>query len=116
MWIRVALDKESIHYCEPVGYSSIIRTSNSEEYYFDQTVADALEADGFLTEMWEKLDALFDWGDCDFFLPEKCVIFRTWLEARLSGEVDPIIKPVYDVMLDYANKAVANGTGISFDF
>lgn len=116
MWIRVALDRKSIHYCEPIGYSSIIRNANSEEYYFDKTVAGALEADGFLSEMWEKLDALFDWGDCDFFLPEKCVVFRTWLENRLSCHVDPEIQPVYEVMLDYANKAIANDTGISFDF
>ena len=116
MWIRVALDKKSIHYCDPIGYSSIMRNTNSEEYYFDQAVANALEADGFLTEMWDKLDALFDWGDCDFFLPDKCMIFREWLMNRLSRETDPLIKPVYEVMLDYAEKAIANDTGISFDF
>ena len=116
MWIRVALDKKSVHYCEPVGYSSIIMNPDSEEYYFDRAVADALEADGFLTEMWEKLDALFDWGDCDFFPPEKCIPFRAWLESRLSGDVNPTVRPVYETMLDYANKAIENGTGISFDF
>ena len=115
MWLRVALNKESIHYCNPIGYSSIAG-ENSEEYYFEQTVADALEKDGFLTEMWDKLDALFDWGDCDFFLPDKCIAFKSWLEARLRKEVDPVIKPVYEVMLDYAEKAITYDTGISFDF
>lgn len=106
MGIRVALDKEAIHFCDPIGYSSTIDCSNSEEYYFDESVAAALEEDGFLTEMWKKLDTLFDWGDCDFFLPEKCVLLRTWLKNRLTREVDPIIKPIYDVMLDYAEKAI----------
>lgn len=115
MWLRVALNTDSVHYNSPIGYS-YVDGPNSEEYYFGQNVADALEADGFLTEMWEKLDALFDWGDCDFFLPDKCIKFRTWIENRLSGEVNPTIKTVYDVMLDYANKAIANNTGISFDF
>lgn len=115
MWIRVALNEDSLHYNNPIGYS-YVEGPNSEEYYFDQTLADALEADGFLTEMWENLDALFDWGDCDFFLPEKCVQFSAWLKNRLACEVNPIIRPVYDVMLDYAEKAIKNNTGISFDF
>ena len=116
MWIRVALDKESIHYYDPIGYSSIIENSNSEEYYFDEVIASALEADGFLTEMWEKLDALFDWGDCDFFPPDKCRIFKTWLEHRLQEDVNPLIKPIYEIMLDFAKKAILCDTGISFDF
>ncbi len=66
--------------------------------------------------MWEKLDAMFDWGDCDFFIPEKCIQFRAWLESRLSNDVSSTIKPVYEIMLDYANRAIANDTGISFDF
>ncbi len=115
MYLRVALNKESVHYNNPIAYS-YIDGPNSEEYYFDQTVADALEKDGFLTEMWDRLDALFDWGDCDFFLPDKCLVFKTWLESRLQKEVNSDIRPVYEVMLDYAEKAIANNTGISFDF
>ena len=115
MWLRVALNKDSVHYNKSVSYS-YIEGPNAQEYYFDQSVADALERDGFLTEMWNKLDALFDWGDCDFFLPDKCIVFKTWLEARLQKEVDPVIRPVYEVMLDYAEKAIKHDTGISFDF
>ncbi len=116
MWIRVALSKEAIHDIDPVSCSSVVKSKNGEAYYFDQIVADALEADGFLTAMWDKLDALFDWGDCDFFPPDKCVIFREWLISRLSHETSPVLQPVYEVMLDYANKAIAHQTGISFDF
>ncbi len=115
MWLRVALNKDSVHYNDPVNYS-YIDGPNSEEYYFDQGVADALERDGFLTEMWDKLDAFFDWGDCDFFLPDKCRTFKAWLETRLQKEVNSIIRPVYEVMLDYAEKAIVNDTGIAFDF
>lgn len=116
MWIRVALSKEAIHDCNPIRCSSIMSSTHSKAYYFDQTVADVLEADGFLTEMWDKLDALFDWGDCNFFPPDKCVIFREWLKNRLARKTNPVLKPVYEVMLDYADKAIANNTGISFDF
>ena len=115
MWLRVALNADSVHYTDPIGYS-YVDGPNSDEYYFDQIVADALEKDGFLTERWDKLDALFDWGDCDFFMPDKCMIFKAWLETRLQKEVNPIIRPVYEVMLDYAEKAITFDTGISFDF
>ncbi len=32
-------------------------------FYFDGEIAKELETYGFLSEMWSKLDALFDWGD-----------------------------------------------------
>ena len=65
MWLRVAINKDSVHYNKSISYS-YIDGPNTEEYYFDQIVADALEKDGFLTEMWDKLDALFDWGTVTF--------------------------------------------------
>ncbi len=113
MWIRVALDRSAIK-GSPDGY--LWASGNVEEYYFDKPIADALEADGFLTEMWDKLDALFDWGDCDFFKPEKCVAFKEWLTTRLSQGPNDTVKAVYEVMLDFANKAIACDTGIAFDF
>ena len=115
MWIRVALDKDSVHYNTPIGFS-YVEGDHAEEYYFGQDVAEALEADGFLTEMWAELDALFDWGDCDFFMPDKCILFRDWLITRLARDVSPVIRPVYELMLDYAKKAIDHDTGISFDF
>lgn len=109
----VALDKNSI--CgSPNGYLWV--SGNIKEYYFNQEIANALEIDGFLSEMWNNLDALFDWGDCDFFKPEKCHLLKTWLEKRLSTELNPLIKPVYETMLDFANIAIQNNTGIAFDF
>lgn len=115
MWLRVALDKDSVHYNTPIC-CSYVEGPGSEEYYFDVKTAAALEADGFLIAMWDELDALFDWGDCDFFLPDKCVKFSEWLTNRLRHDADPVLKKVYTVMLDYSNKAIANNTGISFDF
>ena len=113
MWIRVALDNSAIQ-----GKKNVYRwiSGNAEEFYFGEDVAAALERDGFLTEMWEKLDAVFDWGDCDFFIPEKCIAFKEWLIIRLQQKTDPIIRPVYETMLDYADKAITRGTGIEFDF
>lgn len=118
MWIRVALKKDSMHLINNNGsYSmSYIEGSDMQEYYFDENIAELLEDDGFLMEMWEKLDVLFDWGDCDFFLPDKCIVFKEWLETRLEKECNKDIKKIYEIMLDYVNKAIENDTGISFDF
>ena len=66
--------------------------------------------------MWNKLDAVFDWGDCDFFLKNKCILFKEWLQSRLDKDCIDEIKEVYKVMLDYANKAIEYDTGMSFDF
>jgi hypothetical protein len=61
MWVRVALDKDSMHLEEPVS-NSYVEGPHMKEFYFDQSVAKKLEKDGFLQYMWEELGALFDWG------------------------------------------------------
>lgn len=114
MWMRVALDRNSLVF-ENSQFAHV-DGPHMEEYYFDENVAMILENDGFLLEMWKKLDAMFDWYDCDFFNYEKCIKFRNWLEERLRKEVDKNIKPVYVTMLDYAKKAINANTGIYFDF
>jgi hypothetical protein len=114
MWIRVALDKSAIH-GEPPGYVYVDGDPN-EEYYFDENVVSALEADNFLIEMWEEFDALFDWGDCDFFFPDKCERWTVWLEDRLSKDCNNTIRPVFETMLDYCQKAVKYDTGVHLEF
>lgn len=115
MWIRVALNKSAIHYGNSPEYT-YVDGKNIKEFFFDDDIAKRLEEDAFLTEMWDKLDAMFDWGDCDFFPPEKCKAFKKWLEKRLTKPIDNFLKPVYEAMLDLANLAIKHDTGISFDF
>ncbi len=115
MWIRVATNKEDVHKEQNLGYT-YVEGNNVKEYYFDDYIAELLEQDGFLTEMWNNLDALFDWGDCDYFLPQKCILFKEWLEDRLKKFATPELKNTYENMLDLANLAIQCDTGISFDF
>jgi hypothetical protein len=113
MWLYVATDKDALH---DDGYGiPYVDGEHVERYWFEQDVADALEADGFLTDMWDKF-ALFDWGDSDFFFPDKCERLILWLQDRLSRDVSDTIRPVYETMLDYAQKAVKYQTGIYFNF
>lgn len=115
MWIRVALNKNDLQNGSSPEYTSI-KGNNIKAFYFDDITARALEEDGFLTEMWSKLDALFDWGDCDYFTPEKSLKFRDWLEERLSRPIDSRLRQAYKAMLELANLAIKQNTGISFDF
>ncbi|CCK85650.1 Protein of unknown function [Lactobacillus equicursoris DSM 19284 = JCM 14600 = CIP 110162] len=61
MRLLVALDDRALKYDEAykIHYVDGQPTAN---YYFDEKTAQALEDDGFLTEMWDKFDAMFDWG------------------------------------------------------
>lgn len=115
MWIRVALDYNAVH-CGKSPEYTYVDGENIKEFYFDDKTAKLLEEDGFLSEMWSKLDALFDWGDCDYFYPEKCIKFRAWLEQRLKYPANNTLKKVYDTMLNMTNLAIEYNTGISFDF
>ena len=115
MWIRVALDRNAIHTGGRSEYT-YVDGENIKEFYFDEETAKELETDGFLSEMWSKLDALFDWGDYDFFSPERCLKFRNWLEQRLKCPTSSRLKQVYDTMWEMANLAIEYNTGISFDF
>ena len=113
MWIRTTEDKKCIQRHDGYVY---IDGDNTEEFYFDEKTAQHLEDDGFLLEMWKKFDALFDWGDCDFFEPEKCEKLKGWLKERLKKNLPPDVREVYKILLDYAEKAVKYDTGIDFDF
>ena len=114
MWIRVALDKSAIHSVED-GYTSVFG-NEIEEYYFPETVADLLDKDGFLPEMWASFDSLIDWGDSDYFPAEKCSSLSVWLENRLQKNLPEPVSEVYGVMLDFCQKAIKADTGICFDF
>lgn len=115
MWIRVALDMKDVHYGSVPEYT-YVEGKNVKEFYFDEYIATELERDGFLQEMWSKLDAKFDWGDCDYFFLEKCKKFKDWLEHRLKAPVSDSLKQVYKSMLDLTNLGIKCGTGVCFDF
>ena len=115
MWIRVARDKTAVHHGSSSEYT-YVDGENIKEFYFDDETAKELEADGFLLEMWTKLDALFDWGDCDYFLPERCMKLKEWLEQRLKRPTSKRLKQVYETMLELADLAIKCNTGMSLDF
>ena len=115
MWVRVALDRNALHYGNRSEYT-YVDGENIREFYFDEETAKELETDGFLSEMWSNLDALFDWGDCDFFSPERCKRFKEWLVQRLKHPTSNRLKQVYDTMLELADLAIKCDTGLSFDF
>lgn len=115
MWIRVALDSNAVHHGSSPEYT-YVDGENIKEFYFDNDDAKELEEDGFLLEMWSKLDALFDWGDCDYFSAERCIKLKEWLEQRLKHPTSSRLKRVYDAMSELASLAIRCDTGMCFDF
>ncbi len=114
MWLRVALDKDSV-VLNKDGYS-YVDGEHCLEYYFDDGTANLLEMDGFLIELWKNLDSVADWGDYDIFFSDKCRKLIPWLQNRLTGQGDEKIIQFYEVMLDYAQKAVKYNTAMALDF
>ncbi len=114
MWIRVATSPDSVRVSQ--GGNKYTDGQYVEEYYFDESVAEALDADGFLPEMWKQFDAMFDWGDCDFFEPDKCQKLLDWIRNKLKENVPSKARSVYEVLLRFAEIAICNNTGIYFDF
>ncbi len=115
MWIRVALDKNAVHYGSSPDYT-YVDGENIKEFYFDDKIAKELEEDGFLSEMWSRVDAMFDWGDYDYFFPDRCIKFKEWLGQRLKRPTSSQLKHVYETMLELSDLAIQSNTGISFDF
>lgn len=114
MWIRVATNPDSVKVGQ--GGNKYIEGQHVEEYYFDESVAEALDSDHFLPEMWKQFDALFDWGDCDFFALDKCVKLSDWARNKLKEDLLPKVRSVYEILLQFAEIAIRNNTGIYFDF
>lgn len=114
MWIRVATSPDSVRVGQ--GGNKYIEGQHVEEYYFDESVAEALDTDCFLPEMWKQFDALFDWGDCDFFEPDKCQKLLVWTRNKLKEDVPSKARSVYEALLQFAEIAICNNTGIYFDF
>ena len=88
----------------------------SVKIFFDDDMIPLLEDDRFLYDMWTKFDALFDWGDWDYFPPEKCIGFKQWLEERLKKDLDAKLTDLYSQMLSIADTAIEYETGIFFNF
>ena len=135
MWIYVAKDKNDVHFETDSSYVSVYGNSVEQyyfgdkfdyekeygklgSYYFHDTkeLQNILEEDGFLTEMWNKIGALFDWYECDYFDVEKTQKFKEWIVERLSREVPKVIKPVYEKMLLFAEIGISCNTGMAFNF
>jgi hypothetical protein len=112
MWIRVATDLDS------VGTDGVYTWAEGEhvkETYFSQEVEDALEAYDFLPQLWKNFDSLLDWGDCDYFFPDTCAKVIPWAQEQLQREdMNDIIRPVYETILEYAEIAVQCQTGLDF--
>ncbi|WP_288801157.1 hypothetical protein [uncultured Fibrobacter sp.] len=85
------------------------------DFSIGQEYEDLLEED-FINPMYNLCGSLVDIDESDFFDVEKCAMLVNWLENRFRQEVHPVLKPVYEKILEYAQKAIEYGTGIIIQF
>jgi hypothetical protein len=112
MWIKVATDLDSVRV---KGNFIWVEGEHIKETYFSEEVEYALEAYDFLPQLWKNFDSLLDWGDWDYFYPDTCVKVIPWAQEQLQREdMNDIIRPVYETILEYAKIAVQCQTGIGF--
>lgn len=60
-------------------------------------------------------DACGTWLDIcdpDYFDKERCIKLKAWLEDELQKDLQEKLRNIYNILLDYANRAIELGTGI----
>ncbi len=88
------------------------RNGRVEIYKFDDEVYAPLFDEDFIDEVNALCDSCLDLSDVDYFDKDKCVKLKDWLEKRLSKELNPLLKPIYKKLLDFAARAIELRTGV----
>ncbi|MDO4501391.1 MAG: hypothetical protein Q4B60_09020 [Erysipelotrichaceae bacterium] len=114
MWLKVGLDQSSV--IDTSYGMKYVSGENLMKHYFNDSIAEKLDEDKFLENMWNNFDAMFDWGDCDFFDSDKCLKLSEWLKIKLSSCHDFELREFYSLLLEYSIIAVEHKTGVYFDF
>ena len=80
---------------------------------FSISSSDSLLLDGdFCDPINELCGTLLDYGDIDYFDAEQCKMLVSWINQRLRWECERPLLRLYAVLLEYAEQAIALGTGV----
>lgn len=80
---------------------------------FEITLEDEdLLMEDFVDQINDLCGTLLDYGDIDYFDASKCAKLKAWLESRLKRSCALHLRELYTVLLDYATRAIALGTGV----
>ncbi len=113
MWFTLFIDLTNVKYyggCIPEIPDE--QDGSFEIFKFDDEVYAPLFDEDFIDEVNALCDSCLDLTDVDYFDKDKCVKLKSWLEKRLSNELNPLLKPIYEKLLDFAARAIELGTGV----
>lgn len=112
MQMTLFLDLDNLDY-----YGDIPEIPENEEgrveifEVYDKIYDDLIDKD-FIDEVNNLCGTLIDFSDSDFFNKDKCILLKSWLEARLAKDLDPLLKTLYEKLLEYVTRAIELGTGV----
>lgn len=112
MRFELFLDMHNLKYYGDIPEKPENRQGSVELFEFDRRIYAALMNEDFIDEVNKFCDSCLDLTDVDFFDKDKCVKLKFWLEQRLTRELNPLLKPVYEKLLNYSARAIELGTGV----
>lgn len=112
MWFELFLDLHNLKYYGDIPETPEDREGRVEIFEFDDKIYAPLFDEDFIDEVNNLCDTCLDLTDVDYFDKEKCVKLKSWLVQRLAKELNPLLKPIYEKMLDYSSRAIELETGV----
>lgn len=97
-------------------YGYIPETADAPNWAIEQFPIDeedvALLCNDFVEPIDKACGSLLDCGDVDYFDVEQCEKLKNWLDDRLTRPCPDRLCQLYDVLLDYASRAIDMRTGL----
>lgn len=85
-------------------------------YHFSCDDADNMAKDMIWDyNMTDGLRLYLNIGELEYFNAENCKILKPRIEERLKKPIDPRLKELYTVLLDYISRAIEYNTGVWID-
>jgi len=93
--------------CLPVEYSE-----NQGERFTGEETDTWLLLEDFVPAIDDICPNDLDYGDVDYFDTEKCLILKSWLEARKKSHLSPRLQAIYRILEQYVDSAIRYGAGV----
>lgn len=105
-------DFEGVNYYGRIPEPPLELTPQVEHYSMEPSDEKLLNKD-FIAPVDELCGALLDIGDVDFLNARQCRLLAAWLKTRLTQDsLNPRLRTIYTILLDYAQRAIEYGTGV----
>lgn len=112
MRFELFLDLEDLDYYGYIPEIPKNKEGRVELFEFDDEVFAELFDEDFIDEVNNLCDSYLDLTDVDYFDKEKCAKLKSWLTQRLVKELNPLLKPIYEKLLDFTSRAIELETGV----